>query len=80
MGIRIMYFPHQSGTNSEQAVAMNAALVNELEQDKNPLQLLLQRIVPAKFSFKRPNLKTLTPSHAWVVLVLIQASQVNSIF
>jgi hypothetical protein len=35
MGIRMKNFPHGSCTNSEQAAAMNAALVTELEIDEN---------------------------------------------
>ncbi len=40
MGIRMKYFPHQSETNSEQAAAMNAALVNELEMDAKPAAMI----------------------------------------
>ncbi len=40
MGIRMKYFPHQSGTNSEQAAAMNAALVTELEMDAKPAPMI----------------------------------------
>ncbi len=50
MGILMKYFPHQSGTNSEQAAAMNAALVTELEMDAKP--------APVNFSSKRQNSRT----------------------
>ncbi len=40
MGIRMKYFPNQSGTNSEQAAAMNAALVTELAMDAKPASMI----------------------------------------
>jgi hypothetical protein len=54
MGIRMKYFPRDTGINHEQVAAMNAALINELEQDENPPQSLLQRIVPVNFLFRKP--------------------------
>jgi hypothetical protein len=58
MGIRMKYFPHETGTNSEQAAAMNAALVTELEMDAKPASMITPRTVPANFSSKRLNSRT----------------------
>jgi hypothetical protein len=35
MGIRMKYFPKETGVYHEQIAAMNAALVTELEHDEN---------------------------------------------
>jgi hypothetical protein len=55
MGIRRKYFPHQSGTNSEQAAAMNAALVTELEMDTKTTPMITTKNRACEFSSKKPN-------------------------
>ncbi len=58
MGIRIKCFPHESGANSEEAAAMNAALVTELEIDAKPAPMITTKIVPANFLLIRQSLRT----------------------
>lgn len=57
MGIRIKYFPHQSGTNSEQAAAMNTALVTELEMNAKPASMITTKEHAYDFLLRRRNLR-----------------------
>jgi hypothetical protein len=61
MGIRMKYFPHQSGTNSEQAAAMNAALVTELEMDAKPALMITTKNRACEFFIQKAKLKNLNP-------------------
>jgi hypothetical protein len=61
MGIRMKYFPHQSGVNSEQAAAMNAALVNELEMDAKPASMITTKNRACEFFIEKAKLKNLNP-------------------
>ena len=61
MGIRMKYFPHQSGANSEQAAAMNAALVTELEIDAKPATMITTKNRACEFFIEKAKLKNLNP-------------------
>jgi uncharacterized protein YvpB len=61
MGIRIKYFPHQSGVNSEQVAAMNAALVTELEMDAKPASMITTKNRAFEFFIEKAKLKNLNP-------------------
>ena len=61
MGIRMKYFPHQSGANSEQAAAMNAALVTELEMDAKPASMITTKNRACEFFIDKAKLKNLNP-------------------
>jgi hypothetical protein len=61
MGIRMKYFPHQSGINSEQAAAMNAALVTELEMDAKPVSMITTKNRACEFFIKKAKLKNFNP-------------------
>ncbi len=61
MGIRMKYFPNQSGTNSEQAAAMNAALVTELEMDAKPASMITTKNRACEFFIQKAKLKNLNP-------------------
>ena len=49
MGIRMKYFPRDTGVNHEQIAAMNAALVNELEQDEKPASMIAAKNRTSEF-------------------------------
>ena len=59
MGIRMKYFPHANGVNNEQAAAMNAALVNELEQDEKPASIIAAKNRTCEFFIQKAKLKNL---------------------
>jgi hypothetical protein len=59
MGIRMKYFPHESGTNSEQAAAMNAALLTELEMDAKPAPMTTTKNRACKCFTQKAKLKNL---------------------
>jgi hypothetical protein len=58
MGIRMKYFSHQSGTNSEQVAAMNAALVTELEMDAKPASMITTKNCACEFFIQKAKIKT----------------------
>lgn len=57
MGIRMKYFPHANRVNNEQAAAMNAALVSELEQDEKPPAMIAAKNRTCEFFIQKANLK-----------------------
>ncbi len=59
MGIRMKYFPRDTGVNHEQIAAMNAALVNELEQDEKPPSIIAAKNRTCKFFIQKAKLKNL---------------------
>jgi hypothetical protein len=59
MGIRIKYFPHDTGVNNEQAAAMNAALVSELEMDIKPTAMITAKNRVYEFFIQKAKLKNL---------------------
>ncbi len=61
MGIRMKYFPHKSGTNSEQAAAINAALVTELEIDAKPASMITTKNRTCEFFIGKAKLRNLNP-------------------
>ncbi len=61
MSIRMKCFPHQSGTNSEQATAINAALVTELEMDAKPASMITTKNRACQFFIEKAKLKNLNP-------------------
>ena len=64
MGIRMKYFPHESGTNSEQAAAMNAALVTELEMDAKPAPMITTKNRTCEF-YRKGQTKELKSHHMY---------------
>lgn len=40
MGIRMKYFPHDTGVNNEQTAAMNATLISQLEMGIKPTSII----------------------------------------
>jgi hypothetical protein len=61
MGIRMKYFPKTTGINHEQIAAMNAALVNELEQDAKPAAMITTKNRACEFFIQKAKLKNLNP-------------------
>ena len=61
MGIRMKYFPRETGANSEQAAAMNAALVTELEMDAKPASMITTKNRACDFFIQKAKLKNLNP-------------------
>jgi hypothetical protein len=59
--ICVKNFSHQSGTNSEQAAAINAALVTELEMDAKPASMITTKNRACEFFIQKAILKTLKP-------------------
>ncbi len=59
MGIRMKYFPRDIGINHEQIAAMNAALVNELEQDEKPPSIIAAKNRTCEFFIQKAKLKNL---------------------
>jgi hypothetical protein len=59
MGIRMKYFPNTNGINNEQAAAMNAALVTELEMDTKPAILITAKNRVYEFFIQKAKLKNL---------------------
>ncbi len=59
MGIRMKYFPRDTGVNHEQIAAMNAALVNELEQDEKPASMIAAKNRTSEFFIQKAKLKYL---------------------
>ncbi len=59
MGIRMKYFPRDTGVNHEQIAAMNAALVNELEQDEKPASMIAAKNQTSEFFIQKAKLKYL---------------------
>jgi hypothetical protein len=59
MGIRMKYFPHSTGDNDEQAAAMNAALVTELEMDIKPMEMITAKNRIYEFFIQKAKLKNL---------------------
>jgi hypothetical protein len=57
MGIRMKYFPKTTGVNHEQIAAMNAALVNELEQDEKPASMIAAKNRASEFFIQKAKLK-----------------------
>jgi CRISPR/Cas system type I-B associated protein Csh2 (Cas7 group RAMP superfamily) len=59
MGIRMKYFPNGTGLNNEQAAAMNAALVSELENDIKPTEMITAKNRVYEFFIQKAKLKNL---------------------
>ncbi len=59
MSIRMKYFPRDTGVNHEQVAAMNAALVNELEQDAKPSAIIAAKNRTSEFFIQKAKLKNL---------------------
>jgi hypothetical protein len=59
MGIRMKYFPRDTGVNNEQIAAMNAALVNELENDEKPASMIAVKNRTCEFFIQKAKLKNL---------------------
>ena len=59
MGIRMKYFPQNGGVNNEQAAAMNAALVTELEMDIKPMAMITAKNRVYEFFIQKAKLKNL---------------------
>lgn len=59
MGIRMKYFPRDAGVNHEQIAAMNATLVNELEQDEKPASMIAAKIRTCEFFIQKAKLNNL---------------------
>ena len=59
MGIRMKYFPRESGVNHEQIAAMNAALVTELEHDEKPPSMIAAKNRACEFFIQKAKLKNL---------------------
>lgn len=59
MGIRMKYFPHATGVNNEQAAAMDAALVTELELDAKPAPMIAAKNRAYEFFIQKAKLKNL---------------------
>lgn len=57
MGIRMKYFPKNTGVNHEQIAAVNAALVNELEQDEKPPSIIAAKNRTCEFLIQKAKLK-----------------------
>jgi hypothetical protein len=54
-------FLYQSGTNSEQAAAINAALATELEMDAKPASMITTKNHACEFFIQKAKLKNLHP-------------------
>jgi hypothetical protein len=59
MGIRMKYFPRDTGLNHEQIAAMNAALVNEPEQDEKPAPIIAAKNPTCEFFIQKARLRNL---------------------
>ncbi len=59
MGIRMKYFPRDTCINHEQIAAINAALVNELEQDVKIASIIAAKNRTCEFFIQKANLKNL---------------------
>lgn len=59
MGIRMKYFPRDTGVNNEQIAAMNVALVNELEQDEKPASMIATKNRACEFFIQKAKHKNL---------------------
>jgi hypothetical protein len=59
MGIRMKYFTQSAGVNDEQAAAMNAALVTELEMDIKPMEMITAKNRIYEFFIQKAKLKNL---------------------
>jgi len=59
MGIRMMYFPRNTGVNHEQIAAMNATLVNESEQDEKSVSIIAAKNRICEFFIQKAKLKNL---------------------
>ncbi len=59
MGIRMKYFPRDTGVNHEQIAAMNAALVTELEQDVKPAAMIAAKNRTSEFFIQKAKLNNL---------------------
>jgi len=59
MGIRMKYFPRDTGINHEQVAAMNAALVTELEHDVKPASMIAAKNRTCEFFIQKAKLKNL---------------------
>lgn len=59
MGIRMKYFPNALGVNNEQAAAMDAALVTELELDAKPAAMIAAKNRVYEFFIQKAKLKNL---------------------
>ena len=59
MSLRMKYFPHASGVNNEQAAAMDAALVTELEMDAKPAPMISAKNRVYEFFIHKSKLKNL---------------------
>ena len=70
MGIRMKYFPRDTGVNHEQIAAMNAALVNELEQDEKPASMIAAKNRTSEFFIQKAKLKNLNAITCMSSLVL----------
>lgn len=47
------YFPRETGVNHAQIAAINAALVNELEQDEKPASMIATKNRSSKFFIQK---------------------------
>ena len=56
MGIRMKYSLHQSGANSEQAAAMNTALVTELKMDAKQAPMIATKNRACEFFIQKAKL------------------------
>jgi hypothetical protein len=59
MGLRMKYFPNNGGANHEQAAAMNAALVSELEMDTHPPAMIAAKNRLYEFYINKAKLKNM---------------------
>ncbi len=57
MGIRMKYFPHDTGINSEQAAAINATFVTELEMEAKPASMITTKNRACEFFIQKAKLK-----------------------
>ncbi|MEO0047069.1 MAG: hypothetical protein RLZZ410_28 [Pseudomonadota bacterium] len=55
------YFPNDGGNNHEQAAAMNAALVTELEMDMHPPSMIATKNRLYEFYITKAKLKEMNP-------------------
>lgn len=61
MGLRMKYFPNGGTANHEQAAAMNAALVTELEMDTHPPAMIGAKNRLYEFYINKAKLKNMNP-------------------
>ena len=77
MSLRMKYFPHANGVNNEQAAAMDAALVTELEMDAKPAPVIAAKNRAYEFFIHKAKLKNLNAITCMVSLGLTSQKSIQ---